>query len=593
MEYKTTWDLNLIYSDINDPKIDSDIQNIKDNSYSFINKWKDRTDYLTDINILKEALDDYENWAHFYSSCFTPSYYFWLKLATDQNNSEYKAKYNKINEISVQISNDINFFELNLVKISKENQDIFLKSEILANYSNFLSRIFKSSKYLLSEKEERILNLKNKTSFENWSNLMDQLLSKEEREINGVKYSFSELLSKITDSDKNIRTQAFNAVNNILKKNSHIAEIEFNSVLEDCKIDKQIRGYERYDSARHNSDDLDSSVVDSLIDSVSKRFDIAKKFYELKAKLFGVDKLEYGERCLEYGNINKEYNFEDSIKLVGDTFNSIDPEFFEIFKYFLNGHIDVFPKNGKMDGAFCTSGLKKDPIYILLNHTNKLNDVLTIAHECGHGINDYLMIKNQNALNFGNSLATAEVASTFFEDFVLETILKNADDELKLAILMMKLNGDISTIFRQAAFYQFETEVHTLTDTKGYLSKEEIGEIFQKHMKEYMGDFVNYSEGTENWWIYVGHFRMPFYVYSYVSGLLISKAMQNKFKNNHKFISKIKEFLSTGLSKTPKDTFLNMEIDISDNNFWNNGLDEVENLLNEAWELAKKLGKIN
>lgn len=593
MNYKTTWDLNLLYSNINDSKIESDINEIKLNSYSFINKWKNREDYLTDINILKEALDDYENWAHFYNSCFTPNYYFWLKLATDQNNGELKAKYNKINEISIQISNDINFFELNLAKITKKNQEDFLNNNILSNYKNFLSRIFKSSKYLLSEKEEKILNLKNKTSFENWANLIDQLLSKEEREINGIKYNFSELLNKIIDSNKDIRTQAFNAVNDILSKNSFIAEIEFNSVLEDYRITKQIRGYERFDTERHNSDDIDSSIIDSLISSVSKKNEIARSFYELKAKLFGVDKLEYNERCLEYGNINKKYNFEDSIKLVGDTFKSIDDEFYNIFNYFLDGHIDVYSKNGKMDGAFCTSGLKKDPIYILLNHNNKLNDVLTIAHECGHGINDYLMTKNQNALNFGCSLTTAEVASTFFEDFVLENILKNANDELKLSIMMMKLNSDISTIFRQVAFYKFETEIHSLAEKNGYLSKEEIGNIFQKNMKEYMGNFVNYSEGTENWWIYVGHFRMPFYVYSYASGLLISKAMQNNLKKDKNFIIKIKEFLSTGLSKTPKDTFLNMGINITDNNFWNNGLEEVENLLDEAWKLAKKLKKIN
>lgn len=590
--YKTEWDFSLLYKNENDPKIEKDIADIENNSCVFINKWKNRQDYLYDENVLKEALDDYENWARNYGCCSSQSYYFGLRLSIDQNNGELKAKYNKVNEISTKIRNSISFFELNLSKIDKNTQILFLKSNILKDYNTFLLNIFNNAKYWLSVEEEKIMILKDKTSSENWANLMDEILSKEEYVLNGENKNFASILGEITNLDKIIRTDAFNIINNILQKNSHIAEIEFNSVLEDHRINKQIRKFERFDSQRHNSDNIDSSVVDSLIKTVSDNFYISRKFYELKSKLFGVEKLEYNEKSLEYGSINKNYNYEESVELIKKTFKSIDEDFYKILLKLLDGFIDVFPKTGKSDGAFCASGSIKDPVYIMLNHNNRLNDVLTIAHECGHAINDYFMMNNQNSLYFGNSLAVAEVASTFFEDFVLEKILENADDELKLSIIMMKLNGDISTIFRQVAFYKFESEVHNLANELGYLSKEKIGEIFQKHMKDYMGDFINYSSGSENWWIYVGHFRRPFYVYSYASGLLISKSMQNNLKSNSDFINKIKCFLSAGLSKHPKEIFLDMNIDISDNNFWLSGLKEVKILLDEAWKLAKKLGKI-
>jgi oligoendopeptidase F len=232
------------------------------------------------------------------------------------------------------------------------------------------------------------------------------------------------------------------------------------------------------------------------------------------------------------------------------------------------------------------------PTYILLNHTDKLNDVLTLAHETGHGINNELIKQKQNALNFDTPLATAEVASTFMEDFVLAELEKETDEELKLSLMMMKLNDDISTIFRQIALYNFEGELHKTFRERGYLSKTEIGKLFQKHMSAYMGNRVEQSEGSENWWTYWSHIRTYFYVYSYSSGLLISKSLQASVKKDSRFIEKVKEFLSAGTSDSPKNIFKKLDIDITDKKFWDKGLDEVESLLNETEKLAKELKKV-
>jgi oligoendopeptidase F len=170
--------------------------------------------------------------------------------------------------------------------------------------------------------------------------------------------------------------------------------------------------------------------------------------------------------------------------------------------------------------------------------------------------------------------------------------VRKADDELRLSIMMMRLNDEVSTIFRQVACYRFEQELHDQFRQKGYLSKEDIGRLFRKHMASYMGDSVEQSPGSENWWVYWGHIRSFFYVYSYASGLLISKSLQNSVKEDPRFIGKVKEFLSAGLSDSPKNIFLRLGIDITDKQFWDRGLEEVENLLNETIHLAEKLGKI-
>jgi oligoendopeptidase F len=268
-------------------------------------------------------------------------------------------------------------------------------------------------------------------------------------------------------------------------------------------------------------------------------------------------------------------------------------QFADIYDGFLrNGQFDVYPRKGKGSGAFCVHHLMSQPTYILLNHTNKLSDVLTLAHELGHGINNELIREKQHSLDFGTPTSTAEVASTFMEDFVLREILRRAGDELRLSIMMMKLKDDVSTIFRQIACYRFEQDLHRAFREKGYLSKEEIGRLFQTHMADYMGDAVEQSEGSENWWVYWSHIRQFFYVYSYASGLLISKSLQNAVHRQPAFIRKVKGFLSAGLSESPKNIFAKLGIDISDTNFWDKGLDEVAALLQETRNLALRLKKI-
>jgi oligoendopeptidase F len=202
------------------------------------------------------------------------------------------------------------------------------------------------------------------------------------------------------------------------------------------------------------------------------------------------------------------------------------------------------------------------------------------------------MRAKQNALSFSTPLSTAEVASTFMEDFVLKELLKEANNELKLSILMKKLNDDISTIYRQVAAYKFEQELHQAFREKGYLSYKDIGTLFQKNMAAYMGPAIEQSKGSENWWIYWNHIRSFFYVYSYASGLLISKSLQYSVAQDPTFISTVKNFLSAGSSESPVKIFKAMNIDITDKNFWAKGLQEIDALLNETETLAQNLHKI-
>jgi oligoendopeptidase F len=434
----------------------------------------------------------------------------------------------------------MSFFSISLSRVPVDMQKKFLTAKELEPYHHVLGRYFRSAPHVLSEAEEKIMLLKSTSAYENWVRMTDTFLSKEEREVFNEKggkdmKNFAEILSLTRDTNKKVRDSAAAAVNDILKKHAETAENELNSILEDRKVNDIIRNYSRPDSARHISDDIESETVDSLVKSISGAFEIPRKYYAFKAKLMGVKKFDYHERNVPYGKVEKHYSYEESLALVRRVLSKLDPEFGKIIDLFGDGYVDAYPRKGKQDGAFCVHWLQTQPTYVLLNHNNKLQDVLTMAHEFGHGINNELMRKKQHALNFETSLATAEVASTFMEDFVVQEIEKSADDELRLALIMKRLDDDVSTIFRQIACYCFEKELHTEYREKGYLSQEEIGKIFQKNMAAYMGDAVEQSPGSENWWVYWGHIRRSFYVYSYASGLLISKYMQRAVKKRSCF----------------------------------------------------------
>lgn len=592
----TEWDLSPLLKSDDDPASKKELQHIEKQVKSFVKKWEKRTDYLEDPKVLHQAIKDYETIIEQCAGAGKTGHYFSLREYQDSEDLKLKAKSNKIDEFARKMCNLTQFFTIRIAKIPVKEQPKFLKSELLRPYKHFLEESFKSAKYILSEPEEKILTLTSNPSYANWVDMTKRFLNREERKVlteQGEKLqNFSEILALHNNPNKQVRDSAAKAFNEILQKHVDVAETEINSILEYKKVNDELRKIKRPDFARHLADDIDTEVVDTLIKAVSSNNNIPKKFYELKAKLLGFKKLEYHERNVPYGNMNDKFSYEKSVSIAQEVFTKLDKEFGKLFKAFVDeGRIDVYPKKGKKSGACCMEGFKTYPVYILLNHADRLDDLRTLAHEAGHGINFELM-KCQNAINCTCVLSTAEVASTFMEDFVVGAVASDLSPEKRLALNMQKLNADVSSIFRQIACYQFEQALHEEYREKGYLSKDEIGKIFQKFMSSYMGDFVEQTKESENWWVYWHHIREFFYNYSYANGLLISKALQAMVKREPKSIEKVKEFLSAGSSDSPKHIFKKLGIDITKKAFWEQGISEVRDLLEETETLAKKLGKI-
>lgn len=593
MSNKTSWNLSLLISNTSKENIDALIKECEEENNEFVRKWKPRSDYLSDPYIMLEALTDLEKLNRKQGILSPVSFYYWLKLEIDKNNAETKSAINRITLKAVELENKIIFFTHKISRIKKRVQQIFLQSQILKEYHFFLGNLFKEGKYLLSEKEEKILAIKAKTSMNNWQEMIESLLSRESAKVltggKMVEKDFSSILSLISSEDQKTRDSAAKGFNAILKKHSDVAEIEINSILEDKLNNDILRKTKRPDEIRHLADGIDSDIVDTLIETVKNNFDISKEYYAFKAGVLNKKQLEFHERNVPVGTLSKKITYNEGYKIVRNVFGKLSPVFEEIFTRFSeNGQIDAYPKKGKVSGAFCAHDLKNYPIYVLLNYTDTVNDVLTLAHEMGHAVH-FELAKQCNSLYYGASTATAEVASTFMEDFTLNELLNILPKKDSFTLLMHKLDDDISTIQRQAALYLFEKELHKSFREKGYLSKKQIGEIFLDNLSSYLGPAVRLSSGSENWWIYVSHIRNFFYVYSYASGALISKSIQAKYRKGEIGIEKYINFLQKGESQSIKDLFKNLELNITQKSFWQEGLGNISENLNKV----KSLGGAN
>lgn len=579
---KNKWNLKPLYDSDNDPQIQKDIKTCQRKVTKFADKWRKDSSYLTNPSKLLSLLDENERMIANNEFLSKPSLYYFLRLSQKQDDPKLKAEYNKLHSIAVELENKSQFIMINISKIPKDSQKKFLSYKPLFKYKHFLEKTFESGRYTLTDSEEKILNITGKMAFDNWTDMIDELLGKEVVTKGKKTYALTQLSSLCTSAKQSERDFAGHNLNMIFKKHSDVAERELNTILEyKYEMDK-LRGYEYPQQGRFIDDDIDKEVVESMVRAVTDNFSISQEIYKLVASKLGKKKIRYYERSVNFFSSEKKFPFSLSSNITKEIFSKYDKEIGSIASRIIdNNQVDVFPYKGKAGGAFCVNEAKL-PVYILQNHTNRFYDVTTLAHEMGHAVNDELAKKSQNQLNDRTPTSMAEVASTFFEDFAFNKASELFSSKEIENLYLNKLLDEVGTIFRQVACYNFECELHKTFRRKGYFSKEEIGKIFLKNMKAYLGDSVEFDEDSQYWWVYWSHIRRFFYVYSYSSGLLIAKALQKRVRENPEYMKKVKILLSAGNIKSPKDILKDIGLDITQKEFWESGLEEVKDLLLKA-----------
>lgn len=588
LTYQTTWNLGLLYASHEDPQIEKDTASLERAYAEFAKKYTSRTDFMKSEDALLEALTDWEKLsiqADSYKAIIYLSYH----KALNSEDAVADAKLNTLISRLTKAGNEIIFFVLRLGKIEKAKQKAFLESKKLAHFRYFLKQIFDTSKYDLSEAEEKIMNLKSLPAHSLWIDSQDKLLSAQTVHFEGKELPLPEAMNKVSSLPTLQRRKLWHTITAKLKEISYFSEAEINAVYTDKKINDELRGFATPYAATVLGYQNDPKTVEGLVKTVTENFSVAHRFYALKARLLKLKNLEYADRGADLGKVARTVPFSETVEIVSSAFGKVDTKYKDIFeKYLKNGQIDVFPKKGKGGGAFCSSSLN-NPTFVLLNHTDTLDSVMTLGHEMGHAFHGELS-DVQPALYQGYSISVAEAASTLFENFVFEEIFEKLSEKEKIAALHDRINDAMSTVFRQIACFNFELALHTTIREKGALTKKEMAELLNTHMSAYLGPVMKMHENDGYFFVSWGHIRRFFYVYSYAYGFLISRALYQRYKQDKGYLKKIEQFLSAGGSKSPEDIFKDIGIDVTKPEFFADGIRSIDEDITRLEKLAKGAG---
>ena len=584
MKIQTSWNLSLLYKSDQDPQIEKDLKTIETLCAFFEKKYKGKQFTKTPL-VLFKILKESEKLSEIIDSC-APSRYFHFKTDLDSNDSKSLAISTKYGQRLTEAGNKIKFLGLEIAKIPANKQKNFLNYPALKPYHYLLTQIFINAKYNLSEGEEQLEDLLGQPGYGMWVDTQEKLLNQQVIRHKGRNIPVAEAVASVSDMPKKDRREVHDKINAVLKSVSHMAEGELNAIYNFKKIMDKRRGYKKPYSATILGYENDEGAIENFVSLVSKYFKISHRFYKLQANLFGEKKIKLADRSAKIGEIKTKFDFLKSVDTLRSALGNFNQEYLDIFNKFLkNGQIDVYPKKGKTGGAYC-SGHGQLSTFILLNHVDTLRSFETLAHEMGHAIHTELS-KSQPSRYRDYTIATAEVASTLFEQVVSEEIEKLLTKKEQIILLHNKILGDISTIFRQVACFNFELELHENIRRDGQVSKENIAKLMSKHLKSYLGEAVEVTDDDGYFYVYWSHIRRFFYVYTYAYGKIISRALYEKWKQDHSYAKKIEQFLRAGGSMSPEDIFKMIGIDTSKPAFFETGLKSVDKDIAKLERLSK------
>jgi len=591
-----SWDLSELYLAVDDPRIEEDLIRALENARQFEARFKGkicRPD-ITPPELLA-ALDAYEALLRQQSR---PGSYASLHYSTDTTDAARGALIQKVREMGSQISTHLIFFDLELAKFSPEHFDGLLAGGQLEKYRHYLEQQQALARHYLSEAEETILeetaNCRGRAFKRLFTEVTSRMKFPFEKDGERQLLTQSELLAYGYDPDRELRKQVFESLSGELENQAHVLTFIHNTLLHEKQISDRLRGFEHPESDRHVSNELDKSVVDTMTEVCVKNFDIVHQYYELKRRLLGLDELHHYDRYAPLRSQKQQIDYAKARELVISAFERFSPKMREMVEpFFEKGWIDVPPKPGKRGGAFCAAVTPDHHPYVLLNYTGKARDVMTLAHELGHGIHDLCAAQN-HYLDYHPVLPLAETASTFAEMLVFEKVQESLESpEEHLALICEKLEDTFATVFRQISMFRFERRLHEARRNQGELTTESINQLWQECMQEMFGSSLTLGDQHQWTWLYIPHIvNTPFYVYAYAFGELLVLALYARYREEGEaFLAKYFELLAAGGSQAPAPLLQKLGFDISSPDFWQGGCDLIRANLEKAKTLAS--GKVS
>jgi oligoendopeptidase F len=522
-----------------------------------------------------------------------------LRFAVDTADPATGALMQRVQERSTRIGTRLLFFDLEWVQIDPQRAEELLADPELAFAAHHLRSLLRYRDHMLSEAEERIVAEKDVTGVNAWVRLFSELTSDISVELPGTDgpatASLERALSRLADPDAEIRRSSAEAVSAALRPGIRVRASVYNTIAADKATEDRLRGYPSWISARNLANEASDDSVQALVDAVVDRYEIARRWYRLKATIMGVDQLYDYDRMASLAQSTATIGWSEASAIVLDSYASFSPTLADGVRQFLDQPwIDAPVRPGKRPGAFCSYTVPGHHPYVLLNWTGRRRDVLTLAHELGHGLHA-LLSRPQGVFHHSTPLTLAETASVFGETVTFERLLDMTDDpNERLALLGEAVEGSIATVFRQVAMNRFENAVHNERRDVGELSVDRFGELWAATQRDLMGDAVEITDGYRSWWSYIPHFiGTPGYVYAYAYGQLLALSVYRRYQEQGEtFIPKYLELLRAGGSLPPAELGQLVDCDLDDAGFWSAGLDLVDEQVTAAEAAAVEAGRI-
>jgi oligoendopeptidase F len=518
-----------------------------------------------------------------------------LDFAVDTSDPARGALVQKVSERMAKLGAELVWFELEWASLEDDLADKLLAADDVARYRHYLEKARARRPHQLSEPEEQVLATTAPTGRSAWVRLYDEQTSAIRAHLDGEDVSLEVALSRLGSPDRDVRRTAAEAVTAALQPGLRTRAYVFNTLLADRMIQDELRSFPSWISDWNLGNEASDEAVEALVHAVVARYDLPQRWYRLKAQVLGLDRLADFDRAASVGSTESFIPWDEATAIVRDAYASFSPELAAIVDRFIDeGWIDAPVRPGKRGGAFCSYAVPSHHPYVLLNYTATPNDVMTLAHELGHGVHGYLA-RSQPMVQQSTPLTVAETASVFGETVTFERLLGIVDDPAeRFALLAQNLEGSIATVFRQVAMNRFEQAVHTHRRTSGELSTDDFAEHWASTQGELFGDAMEVTEGYRSWWSYIPHFiGTPGYVYSYAFGQLLALSVYARYQQaGDAFVPRYLELLAAGGSQWPTDLGRIVDCDLADPGFWDAGLAIIEGQLNAAEEAATAAGRI-
>ncbi|HKJ31563.1 MAG TPA: M3 family oligoendopeptidase [Balneolales bacterium] len=580
------WDLSDLYDSVDGEAIKSDKEKIIELADLFAQKYRTHVAELSAPGF-KEALQDLEK---IYDLLGRMGSYAHLIWSTNTGESAYGKLMSDITELGSAIGQKLIFFEVEWLRIDEEKAKKIINDVELKKYQHYLevSRLLKP--YTLSEQEEQILTAKSVTSRQAWTRFFDETMGAARFEFDGEQLSEQELLSKLHESDREVRKRAAQVLTDKFKEMSHPLTYIFNTILADKQISDNLRNFPSWITSRNLSNEIKDETVETLVKSVTDKYTLVHRFYDLKRKILGYDKLMDYDRYAPILETQTRIQWDEARNIVTNSYSNFHPEMGNIVtRFFDKKWIDAAMRPGKRSGAYSASTVPSVHPYVFLNYDGRIRDVQTLAHELGHGIHQYVSRK-QGIFEADTPLTTAETASVFGEMLAFQSLYKKIEDPReKLAMLIGKIDDTIATVFRQVSMNRFENAMHTTRREQGELTTQQFSKLWRETQEAIYGDSVEITENYDLWWSYIPHFlHTPGYVYAYAFGELLVLALYEQYTRKPEgFADRYLELLSAGGSDWPEHLISKMGFDINSPDFWQKGLRVIEGMIEEAEKLAE------